>query len=312
MPTLGAALATYLKLDRSPVTNRQYGYVLNRLIADIGPARDVQRVAYEDLVDQLATLNIAVSTRRGYIAIYKAFFSWCDEVGYLAVSPAARLKRPRRDRAVAPPRAIPPDELRAIVEYVRVDSPRNYAIILFLADTGCRVGGLLSLTLDNLHVEDGYAWVYEKGGKWHCALFGPDTAAALRQWLARRPSVKHRFVWTGKSPGYEPLSRQAVHYVIRTVSQRVGCTREWFPHAVRHAVGYAWADAGIAPTIVAAKLGHNDPKITMDHYYPRDMDRLRTTSQRLALQALKPSSHERFSPVPLPETAPPKKRAVSE
>lgn len=300
MPTLAAALTTFLKLDRAPTTARQYTYILSKLVSAIGPARDCQRVTYEDLVDYVNTLDVTRSTKAGYVAIYKAFFTWCVESEYTPASPAARLKKPRKQTAPAESRAIPPAELRAIVEYVRVDSPRNYALLLFLADTACRVGGLLSLTLDNLHVEDGYAWIFEKGGKWHRANYGVDTAAALQRWLHLRPKADHSFVWTGQGPDYETLKPPAVRYIVRTLSSKVGCTREWFPHAIRHAVAYAWADAGVAPTLVQAKLGHSSASITLENYYPHDDARLVTTSNRLALQALKTPDRDRFAPVPLP------------
>lgn len=308
MPTLRAALDTYLKIDRAPLTNKQYGLILGALVRDVGPARRLERITFEDLLDWLDAQAIQRSTRRNYISIVKAFFNWCVEVGYLERSPARQIKRGRAHNADKQPRAIPPEDLRRIVEYARITSPRNYALLLFLADTGCRVGGACSLTLDNLYVDEGYAWLYEKGSRWARVLFGADTAGALAAWLKKRPrAAPHPYVWTGLAPGYKVLTPNGVRYILKSLSAKTECSREWFPHAIRHAVAYAWADAGVSPAVVAGKLGHSDPSITLDNYYDHSDERVIMTQQRLPLAALKTPDHQRFAPVPLPAVEPPKK-----
>ncbi len=42
-------------------------------------------------------------------------------------------------------------------------SPRDYALALFLADTGCRVAGVVGLKFGDLDLEHGTAEVFEKG-----------------------------------------------------------------------------------------------------------------------------------------------------
>lgn len=305
MPMLREALDTYLKIDRAALTNKQYRLILGALARDIGPARRLERLTFEDLLDWLDAQTIQRTTRRNYISIVKAFFNWCVSVGYIQASPARQIKRGKLHSADKQPRAIPPDDLRRIVDYARMTSPRNYALLLFMADTGCRVGGACSLTLDNLHVDEGYAWILEKGGQWVRALFGVDTAAALAAWLKKRPHALHPYLWTGLAPDYKALTPNGVRYVLKSLSAKTDCSRDWFPHAIRHAVAYAWADAGVSPTVVAGKLGHSDPSITLDNYYDHSDERVVMTSQRLALQALKTPDHQRFAPVPLPAVEPP-------
>lgn len=305
MPTLRQAVDTYLKIDRAQLTNKQYAIILGRMSQAIGPARRVERIAFEDLLDWLSDQAIQRTTRRNYTSIIKAFFNWCVSVDYIEVSPARRLKREKRNPENKQPRAIPPEELRKIVDYARMTSPRNYALLLFMADTGCRVSGACSLTIDNLHIDEGYAWLWEKGGRWERAIFGPDTATALSQWLSKRPPAAHAYVWTGQAPDYRPLTANAVRYVLKSLSTKTGCSREWFPHSIRHALAFAWADAGVPPTVVARKLWHGDPAVTLENYYPMSDERVIATSQRLALQALRTPDHERFAPVPLPAAAPP-------
>lgn len=292
MPTLDQARRTFLQIDRAPLSNAQYGHILHRLVSDIGPTRSVELVTYEDLLDWIAHRRgegLKPLTLAHYVAVIKSFFSWCVERNYIPSSPAADIKSPRRLQQ-RDNRAVPPHELAAMIEYARVTSPRNYAIMLFLADTGCRVGGLVSLTLENLDLFEDSAWLLEKGHRWHKALFGEQTAAAIQSWLQRRPQVGHAFVWTGQGPDYAPLVADSIAAIVRRLAVRTGASRIWSPHAIRHAVGHAYARAGLPVTVTQRKLGHADPAVTMRHYYPDGDDYLAQISHTMPLLAAAPEN----------------------
>lgn len=289
MPTLEQALHTYLQLDRRPMTNYQYRLVLGKFVTAIGPGRDVRLATYEDLIDYLARLRergLRPFTVANHTAVIKAFFHWCVERRYIDTSPAEGIARsiPRRDPSQS--RAIPPDELQRMIQYAKATSPRNYAILLFFADTGCRVGGLVSLTLANLDLEHHVALLEEKGGQPHRARFGVQTAAALENWLRVRPKVAHDYVFTTSGSG-RPLKRQSVASMVTKLARRTDASEDWSPHSIRHAVGHAYAKAGVPVTITQRKLGHSHPSVTAAFYYPTDDAYLDLVSQRLELAALK-------------------------
>lgn len=286
MPTLTEALRTFLQVERRELTNKQYRLVLSALIADLGDNRQVARVTFEDLLDVQANLRqrLQSSTVANYTSIYKAFFAWCAQRGYCEPSPAADLVRrrpsPRSDRA------IPADELRQMIEYTRVTSRRDHAILMFLADTGCRVGGLISLRRSALALDAGYAMLSEKGGKTHRALFSVATTEALLRWLEHRPALDHDYVFVARGTG-RPLTRGAINSLFKSLSKKCHLTRIWTPHAIRHAVGHAYAKAGVPATITQRKLGHADVSTTLNYYYPNSDPYLDLVSERLALAALK-------------------------
>ncbi|MAS33579.1 MAG: hypothetical protein CL610_06205 [Anaerolineaceae bacterium] len=289
MPTLHEALLTYLQMDRSPQTRIQYQSVLTRLVRDIGPQRDVTIIRYEDLVDyfdRLRQRGLKQITLKSYLNVVRTFFTWCVRRQYILVSPAEdlRVRTPTRDPNQH--KAIPPDELTRMVEYARITSPRNHAILLFLADTGCRVGGLVSLTIPNLHIDEQWALLHEKGGKYHRAFFGEETRHALEVWLSKRPDVSHDFVWTGPGTGYEPLGRAAVSALVRRIAIKTDASKAWGPHSVRHAVGWALAKRGVPVTVTQRKLGHSNPNVTMEFYYPDEEAYVIEVSRRHSLAAL--------------------------
>lgn len=297
MPTLSECLDTFLKIDRSELTNHQYGLVLRQMARAIGPDRSIELVTYEDLIDYLdrlrkrphhkTGLKLKPATIAGYVSIIKAFFDWCAKQGYVERSPARHVERKRPPRDPSRSRAIPPDELERIVEYARVTSPRNYALVLFLSDTAARAAEAASLTLKNLQLSVRRALILGKGGDWEWVHFEEETENALRQWLKLRPHCNHGHVWTGLGPDYAPLTPDGISAVIRSLSEYTGASRKWGAHSIRHAVAHGYADLGVPATITQRKLRHSHPSITLDYYYP-DGERLaEEVSRRYPLAAFK-------------------------
>lgn len=289
MPTLAECLRLFLMVDRSDQTNDTYRRLLTRMAKAIGPERDINLISYADLADYLNRLqsmrDLKRSTVHGYASTIQSFFSWCHRRHFIAHSPADGLRFRKEDRDPYLSRAIPNGQLRQMVEYARVTSARNYAILLFLIDTACRVGGIASLTRSRLDLGEWMALLREKGGKWHRVDFGEQTANALRAWLAERPETDHDYVFTTSAArGARPLKTRSFAKLIRDLSARFGTP--YGPHAIRHATASAWAKQGVPPAILRLKLGHESLNTTMQSYYPRDYDQLRQASRLFALAAL--------------------------
>lgn len=286
MPSVQEAISTFLKIDRSSHSTRNYTYILEQMSDFVGGKRDVKRVRYEDVLDFLEPLKerLKEGSVRTYLSIIQAFFNWCVKRGYVRQSPVEDLRirvEKRNDN-----RAVPPEDLAKMVEYARLTSRRNYAIILFLVDTGCRVGGLSRLTLNDLDLERRTAVLREKGNRLHRVYFTEETANALRAWLHVRPDVDHNYVWTGIAP-HNPLTSSGLSACIRALSVYAGASRVWGPHAIRHAVGHAMAKAGLPVSAVQYKLGHETSKTTMDFYFPHDEAYMRQIADEYPLIALR-------------------------
>lgn len=295
MPTLSQCLKSFLQVERRPQTNKQYGYMLNPFVTAIGPGRDITLVRYEDLLDYHARLrerNLKSVTLANHIVAIRIFFNWCVRRHYLNESPADDVHPPILNTAPRASRAVPSDELAGMVDCARHTSPRAYALILFMADTGCRIGGLASLQVDKIDFDSMSAWILEKGGRWHQAFFSQTTADALRQWLKKRPKVDHDYVWTGPRPNHKPMSARGLAYIIRRLAEKSGASRPWGPHSIRHAVGHAYARAQVPVTVTQRKLGHTDPMTTLKHYYPDELHQVARISQQLGLAALQPKNPE--------------------
>lgn len=288
MPTLQEALRNFLRVERSAYTNRNYQIHIGRLVNALGPERDVALVTHDELADQVDRLRsqsrpLTIATISTYVRFWGTFFNWCVEEEYLDRSPTRRLyiKNPGREPGN---RAIPGATLADMVNAAR-RSPRNYAILLFMIDTGCRVGGLESLKRSRLNLEERTAVLFEKGSKWHTVYFSEQTAEALGAWLDMRPKAKHDYVFTAKGKDAPPLRRGAITNVVRSAARAVNSEKIWTGHAIRHAVGHAYASADVPKWVTQKKLGHASERST-DHYYPDGSERVKAAAQLLPLAPL--------------------------
>ncbi len=276
-------------------TLKQYKLVLNRVIADLGgTTRLLEEISPREL-QRYQSKNwghLKRSTIAGYTAVLKTFFAWAVDKGYLEKSPADGLRRPPRAKDSAEPRAIPPEHLRQMLDYTRQTSVRNYAILMFLIATGCRVGGLLSVTLNDLDVAHYRASIRVKGGRSGKVFFGDKTRTALEAYLAWRPACGHDKLWVWDKQPYKPLQDGGVYAMIVDTCQRVHLPKEYFTHGTRHSVGISWTQAGVALGIVSTKLGHSNVGITHEFYAQPDEAFIAMVSRRYEELPLLDNPHE--------------------
>ncbi len=264
-------------------TLKQYAMVLGKFVTDLGGAsRLITEITPREVgrYQPAAWGSLKPTTIGGYTAIVKTFFEWAVERDYITTSPASSLPRPRRTKTTAEPRAIPPEHLRRILDYARVTSARNYALLMFLIATGSRIGGALSITLDDLDLDHFRAHIRLKGGRRDYVYFGDLTRDALEVYLKRRPPAPHRLLWTWDKTPYRPLKNGGVYAMLVDICHRIDLPREYFTHGTRHSVGISWTKAGVALGIVSSKLHHSDVGITHNYYATPDHEFIAMVSRR--------------------------------
>ncbi|MEO8608875.1 MAG: site-specific integrase [Chloroflexota bacterium] len=290
MPTLQEAFDRFVQVDRSSFTNKQYSNLLLRMVKAIGPVRDVRRVSAEDVEDWfypvINTKPLMRSTAAEYLRVVQRFFNFCQKRGYIKTTPAETLRVRHDEEEPHESTPIPPSDLRKIVEYARVTSPRNYAILLFFLASGCRTGGITSLTMPNLDLERQRAKLKEKGSRWVYVYFGAVTTEALRVWLEQRPTAcvdEYVFTTTGRRKA-KGLSRYAFRAIVESISLKA-CGYMFRPHKLRHSRGHSLAWRGVPITAASGVLNHKSIKST-GYYYPNDQATTQALVRRYELAAL--------------------------
>ena len=139
---------------------------------------------------------------------------------------------------------------------------RDYLLLLMTFRHGLRVSEAINLRLDELDLDRSMMWVHRlKGGLSVQQPIAGDELRAIRRYLAIR---KNGLPWLFLSERSQPLTRQAVSYLVALASQRAGL-QGVHPHTLRHSCGYYLANKGHDLRLIQDYLGHRDPKHTV-HY----------------------------------------------
>ncbi len=195
-----------------------------------------------------------VESRAGWTALsrYKGlrlFFAFTVEEGFREHSPVDGIKPPKV--VEQPPEVLTVEELKALFSTCTGDTfedRRDLAIMRMFLDTGIRRAELVGLTLADVDLADGIAYVLGKGGRHRAVAFGAKTARSLDRYLIARESHDHAHTpdfflgRTGVRGG--PLLGNGVHQMVKRRGNQAGIDG-LHPHRFRHTFAHHWlADGG--------------------------------------------------------------------
>ena len=249
---------------RTPGTIQWHKGNLQRFSSFIGENQRVESIDIRQLRQwriELNQRNLSSWSVHAYLRTVRHFFRWLEEEEMLSKNPAKRLKLPPLPKT---PRKGIPDADRDAMLSVRENNIRDFAILMFVATTGCRKGGVETLTLSNLDVDLMEALIIEKGEKSRTVFFNSKVADALRNWLAIRPSTNADEVFvqiTGKK-----LTSTGIYQIFKRAARDAGVEKSWSPHQWRHAFARNFLRNGGDIGILAQILGHASIHVTLLHY----------------------------------------------
>lgn len=217
----------------------------------------------------------------GYQRAVRRLFSWLVDEGVIDRNVARDVPLVKLPQQA--PKAISDDDLDRLIDHLPQEDVRDRAIILLLADTGCRVGGLCSLTLDGIDLDGRHAWVIEKGQRGRRVYFTPLTADVVRLYLSVRPSARSDALFLSKSG--KALTTNGVRLMLERVGKRAGVKGRCNAHSFRHAFARSFLRNGGNLAALGRILGHTPGSTVTARYYAVWDDR--------ELQEY----HERYSPL---------------
>lgn len=212
---------------------------------------------------------LSPATVAGMVRAVKRLFNFLHDEGEVTSNPARNVSvsRPAKGKT---PKAITFEDFRCLVDATAGDdraSIRDRAIVLFLADTGCRLGGLVGLRLTDLDLARRVAIVTEKGDKTREVYFQDLTRQALARWLAVRPSgASNRvFVRLHMQPG-AVMDKEGIDQILRRLKARAGIEGPVNAHSFRHAFAREYLRDGGDLATLSDILGHSDITVTAMFY----------------------------------------------
>lgn len=263
------------RIDRgaSDLTVEAYRRDLEQFGGWAGASTPVERITPEQLDAFLRELHSRgqreTSIARKASALRQLFKFCCLERG-LANNPAERLDAPSRTQRL--PKALSTEQVESLLQAASEGLPysrnadlrerlrlRDRAMILLLYATGLRVSELVSLTVNDVDLGEGYLRVKGKGEKHRITPFAPVAGDLLRLYLetarpALKPATEHLFV----NHRGMALTRQALWKILGALALQAGLPAGISPHKLRHSFATHLLQAGMNLRSLQLLLGHSD------------------------------------------------------
>lgn len=260
----------YMSVERgvSPNTLSAYRNDLARLVEFLQDD-DIGACAWHNVDEQMMTqyllklheLGYSDTTRARKVASARSLFGFLLDEGVITHDPAENISSPRLGRSL--PDTLSVEEVEALLnapaEDGKPEGVRDGAMLELLYASGLRVTELVSLTLDDLDMEQGTVRCIGKGNKERVIPVHPGAVAALshyiqdaRPFFAKQPAKRGLFLnRQGNS-----LTRQGFWLIIKKHAKRAGISKKISPHMLRHSFATHLLWGGAPLRHVQELLGH--------------------------------------------------------
>lgn len=242
-----------------PFSAKIGGFAIDRMtVEDISPAvvrRFLDHVEYDRHCSG-ATRNLrlsAIHSLARFIGMHSpVHLSWCGEVRSIPLKKTAKtlvgyLEKPEMDALLASP-----DRRTAM-------GARDYALLLFLYNSGARADEAAKLTIGRLRLgEPASVRILGKGNKTRVCPLWPATSSVLTRLVAGRNA--NDTVFLGRTN--QPMTRFGVHRIVTQYGELAAKSlvtmkgKRISPHSVRHTTAVHLLRAGVDINTIRAWLGH--------------------------------------------------------
>ena len=248
-----------------------------------GDVDSLERRDLEAFVRSLMASGLSPRSVARTVACVRGFYKFAAVEEKRDGSPADDLRAPRAWPAL--PKFLSLEEVDHLLAQPDATTPRGLrdkALIELLYATGLRVSELLSLKMNNLHLDEGYLTCIGKGSKERIVPIGNEAADWVRRYMAQgRSALLHRpstWLFVNARDG-GPLSRVGFWKVLKEYGTRAGITRELSPHVLRHSFATHLLERGADLRSIQVMLGHADLSTTQIYTHVLEA-RLRTVYDR--------------------------------
>lgn len=218
------------------------------------------------------------STLNAILSCLKSFFGWLEGEEYIPRNPTKKLKQiklPIRLRG-----SLNVEELERLRDSCK--TVRERALIEFIFSTGCRVGEVYNVNIQDLNFNDNSLKVVGKGDKQREVFFSPKAKLYIQKYLATRTDSTPALFVTSKLP-HSRLGIRSIEREINRIATRLEIDKSIYPHLLRHTMATLGLASGAKLTTIQKLLGHSDPSTTQI-YAETSMDDIKQEYKQYFIQ----------------------------
>jgi site-specific recombinase XerD len=228
---------------------------------------------------------LSASSVHGHVRTLRAFFGWLVDESLIESNPAKDLKPPKVYPKVIT--TLSDDEIRSILALftpMNSSNARNQTIFMLMLDTGLRMGEIINLQMDDIHMNEGVLKVIGKGKKERIVPMGSNAQRALQRYLFRyRPKPIHAGIYyVFLSVMGKPLTENSIKLIFSRLAKKSGVVR-FHAHLCRHTFATRFLINGGDVFTLQQILGHSTLEMVR-HY-------VNLASNHVAIQ------HQKYSPL---------------
>lgn len=268
-------LLEYLIDERNLARNTQQGYrdTLRQLIPFVSAQlhKPVDRLAVIDVSAQLVrdfllqvetVRGCGISTRNQRLACIHALarfvgghspehIDWCTQLCCVPFKKTTKASVPYLDKPEIDALLAGPDRCTA-------QGRRDYALLLFLYNSGARADEAAHLTVSDVDFYSNSVSIVGKGRKKRLCPLWPTTISELATLVTQRAQHEHLFI----NRCGRPITRFGIHTLVERYAIKVKAdmpslaAKRVSPHSIRHSTATHLLRAGVDINTVRAWLGH--------------------------------------------------------
>ena len=237
---------------------RKFREFLERRLGSAPSPTDIKR---EHIIQFGVSLKGAapLTLRRKY-ACFASLFGFLQDMGYVQANPAHRLPLPKVKQPV--PVYLTEEAAQQLVSAAA--TPWQKALVVLLLSTGIRRTELVSITLDDLDLEERHVLIRGKGGKERVVPLAEQTVEVIQAYLNHRVETTSRHLFVSSNGGH-PIQGRIVNRILDRIIGRAGMQGQGItPHKLRHTFathlirnGTAWAGPDLVDTSIAGTVIQN-------------------------------------------------------
>jgi site-specific recombinase XerD len=228
------------------------------LIREIGDL-EIEEITLNLLKEYLAKQSVRLkpSSLGHRIRFVRSLFRFAFEEGHISSNPSLKLREPKTDKRI--PKFLIEEDV--ILLKISCQLPREHALMEFLYCTGCRVGEVNKLNIEDINWENRSAIVNGKGSKQREVYFTAECKVWLKRYLeSRKDSCKALFVTE-----CHPIRRMTIptiRYLLKMLATRGKVAANVYPHRFRHTYACQLLDNGAPLEFIQGMLGHEKASTT--------------------------------------------------
>lgn len=245
-------------LNYSIHTLNAYSLQVKLLIRYLGDI-EVSEINYIQLKDYLIQQEHLKPASLGHrIRFIRSFFRYLHEEDFIDKNISSKLKEPRQGIRI--PKSFSEEEL----ELLRDGCSRiiEKSLIEFFFSTGCRIGEVYNININDIDWQNRSIKVIGKGDKQREVYFTTKCQIYLKKYLETRKDTCEALFVTVRNP-IRRMSIARIREIIKDVAKNSEVDINVYPHRYRHSHAQAMLDRGASMDIVMNDLGHVRISTTM-------------------------------------------------